>query len=165
MVKTFFCAICLKSNDINNFNPSNLESFKEYVVSSQFHYSEYSNDVPIKCIHCKNSYIHYFGELNPEDPSQLHGSAKIYQDIEIDGKIIDGIWKNGVPTKGSYFYKNGNIYQGQLFNFLPNGYGKLINAKGELIHEGEWQDGLHSLSDNKIDNKSSPVKQFIKPIF
>ena len=64
-----------------------------------------------------------------------------------DGKILKGIFKNGVPVKGN-FHMIDSIYEGELNPLTkPHGKGKLEFISGEYkdqIFEGIFKDGIYS---------------------
>ena len=42
-----------------------------------------------------------------------------------DGSVIEGLWKNSEAVEGIKSSPNGDRYEGQFNNDLPNGYGIL----------------------------------------
>jgi hypothetical protein len=46
------------------------------------------------------------------------------------------------PDKGDYIYPNGDKYTGQLDNGYPEGKGKVYNASGKLVFDGEMSYGI-----------------------
>jgi hypothetical protein len=99
----------------------------------------------------------YFGNFYNE---QYNDSGEL---IKNDGKDYDGIWKNNLFLRGNITLKNkkyicnnfvnnipfgyciieyqdNNIYYGNVYDFEPNGFGKMIYSNGD-IDVGIWNNG------------------------
>jgi len=71
-------------------------------------------------------------------------SLKVLELFTTDGNIIaKGQWKNSQLIKGeaTQTYQNGNRYEGQVENGLPNGYGTLFDSAGKTVAKGQWRNG------------------------
>lgn len=67
--------------------------------------------------------VYYYG---------TNDSGTVYTD---DGKITY------YPKKNKLVYENGDVYEGEIRGYLPNGIGVYTSAYGEVI-DGEFSDGL-----------------------
>ena len=47
-----------------------------------------------------------------------------------NGDIFKGTFKNNQRHNGTYYYKNGDFYEGYWNNDVKDGYGKLTLANG-----------------------------------
>ncbi|HMR91746.1 MAG TPA: hypothetical protein PKC69_05515 [Chitinophagaceae bacterium] len=56
------------------------------------------------------------------------------------GNAFDGEWKNDSPLKGTYTWKNGDRYEGEMVNNNLHGKGKKTYADGK-VEEGNWENG------------------------
>lgn len=104
---------------INNYIQNNKLNASNYCRSnvSTFQYE------PIKF---KNNNI-YYGNWN--DNSQMEGHGIYYlQDRNI---ITEGVWVKGNIVYGRIFFQNGDIYEGEMKNSLPEGNGHITYKNGD----------------------------------
>ncbi len=65
------------------------------------------------------------------------------QKMEFPFGLYEGEWyrtagNDFMPSgKGTYYYKDGSMYIGDVLNAMRNGKGKYISAKG-MIYDGDW---------------------------
>ena len=117
------------NEDINNYMANNKLNIKKYIHPN---ISTVQSD-PIKF---KNNNNIYYGNWN--DKNQMEGYGIYY--IE-DRKIVtEGIWHEGNIIYGRIFFPNGDIYEGEMKNSLPDGKGKISYSNGE-IYEGDFKQG------------------------
>lgn len=71
---------------------------------------------------------------------KMEGKGKEFLE---DGSVIEGIWEDGCLVEGTYFGKTGvKIYDGAWANGKRNGYGLEYDVNGNVIHDGQWKDGI-----------------------
>ena len=74
-----------------------------------------------------------------------HGRGK---NINDDGDIYDGQWKDDDMTNGIINYVNGDVYKGECsYNGNRNGTGKMVYKDGR-VEEGLWK--WNQFKGNKI---------------
>lgn len=90
--------------------------------------------------------VQQYGEYKPERgmvPTMIfaYDAMAGYVGEKLDGK------KHG---HGVEKMADGRRYEGEFANDMPNGYGKLYDAKGALLFQGIWKDGraIEATSDN-----------------
>ena len=60
-----------------------------------------------------------------------------------NGDKYVGRWRDDAfHYEGCYFYADGSKYEGKYANNAMDGKGKLTDAKGKVIHEGEFRKGI-----------------------
>lgn len=61
---------------------------------------------------------------------------------EYRGCIYEGEWKHDYRIgHGVLITADGRKYEGEFNEYGFNGYGKLMDEKGTVLYEGEWEDG------------------------
>jgi hypothetical protein len=58
-----------------------------------------------------------------------------------EGVIFDGRWVRDIFVKGTIYFLNGDVYEGDVENEMPHGKGKLSYKDG-AVYEGDFVDGL-----------------------
>ena len=106
-----------KKLNINNYITPNLSTFKSEPI--QF----------------KNNNV-YYGNWN--EKSQMEGYGVYY--IKDRKVITEGVWIEGNIVFGRIFFPNGDIYEGEMKNSVPEGKGKFLFANGEN-YEGDFKKG------------------------
>ena len=67
--------------------------------------------------------------------------------IRYDGETYDGeFYLDVFHGKGTYRFKNGDVYEGDWAAGKRNGFGKLTAADGKVKYQGEWKDN-HPIND------------------
>ena len=103
--------------NINNYIPPNISTFKSEPI--QF----------------KNNNV-YYGNWN--ENSQMEGYGVYYiQDRKV---VTEGIWIKGNIVFGRIFFPNGDIYEGEMKNSVPEGKGKILFSNEES-YEGDFKKG------------------------
>ncbi len=78
----------------------------------------------------------YYGNWNAN--SEMEGYGIYYIN---DKKVVtEGVWIKGNIVFGRIFFINGDIYEGEMRNSVPDGKGKIIFANGEL-YKGDFKQG------------------------
>ena len=62
---------------------------------------------------------------------------------EFDRKSFSGEWNSDEKVKGTMIYKDGEKYEGELFEDVPHGKGVKKFECGD-IYKGDFQDGLRN---------------------
>ena len=109
----------IKNNKLNfeNYLPQNLVTYYSFPI--QF----------------KNNNI-YYGNWNEKNEMEGYGIYYIY-----DQKVVtEGIWIKGNIIFGRIFFPNGNIYEGEMKNSVPEGKGKILFSNGES-YKGDFKMG------------------------
>lgn len=76
-----------------------------------------------------------------ESTKSKHNPRKSGNDIK--RKLYDGDWVNGLKDgKGIYYYKNGDLYNGNWKSDKRHKYGVLYVSETEDIYDCEWINGL-----------------------
>ena len=93
--------------------------------------------------------IRYFGKGVCSYQSQHSGGGKdgafetpdsgFQAWISPKGNLYVGIWKNGCLSNGTLITDK-SVYEGQLFNLTPHGYGIMYYNNGN-IYKGNWKNG------------------------
>lgn len=86
-------------------------------------------------IQFKNNNV-YYGNWNKNNEMEGYG---IYY-INEQKVVTEGIWIKGSIIFGRIFFPNGNIYEGEMKNSVPDGTGKLFFSNGES-YIGTFRDG------------------------
>jgi len=85
----------------------------------------------------KDVEMYYHGEYN-EKMRVKNGKGKLVL-IKNEKKLFyNGIWQNDNLTKGKIYYENGDIFEGDIKNYLRNGKGKFISDSE--TYEGDWEE-------------------------
>ncbi len=82
-----------------------------------------------------NIVYNYIGEKNEKGERHGYGDA-----VFITGDTFSGIFENGRMKNGTYIWKSGDIYVGEMQMGKRNGSGKKTYINGEII-EGFWYNG------------------------
>ncbi len=114
---------------IYNYMKSNPLNYKKYIPQNTLTFK--SN--PVKFNNNNNIYHGNWNENN-----EMEGYGTYY--ISERNIIIEGIWINGNIIFGRIFMSNGDIYEGEIKNSLPNGKGKFFYANGEK-YQGDFFQG------------------------
>ena len=87
--------------------------------------------------------------LDGNEYSRVTGN---YVDGQVDGPVhitrtdglrVDAIFANGEPTRAVIHYRDGGTYDGELFDYKPNGQGVMRYSNGN-DYTGSWQAGKKS---------------------
>ncbi|CAI2375063.1 unnamed protein product [Moneuplotes crassus] len=73
-----------------------------------------------------------------------------------EGSLIQGEFEAGEPIFGRFIQTTGDVYEGYLQNYKPNGEGKLSRG-GEVVHKGKFSKGVYR--DNKASKKKTSKSQ------
>ena len=117
------------SQDIRNYIQKNKLDCKNYI----------SPNVPTflaNPIKFKNNNI-YYGNWNHNGEMEGYGVYYL-NDRQI---ITEGIWNKGNIVFGRIFLTNGDIYEGEMKNSIPDGKGKLIFSKNNEKYIGDFKMG------------------------
>lgn len=91
----------------------------------------------------------YTGEINGKGERQGYGDA-----VFITGATFSGIFENGRMKKGTYTWRSGDIYVGEMEMGQRNGFGKKTYVSGKKV-EGFWHNGKkHGLIKETINNST-----------
>ena len=67
--------------------------------------------------------------------------------LRYDGETYDGeFYLDEFHGKGTYRFKNGDVYEGDWVAGKRNGFGKLTGTDGKVKYQGEWKDN-HPIND------------------
>jgi len=117
------------SQDIHNYIQKNKLNCKNYI----------SPNVPTflaNPIKFKNNNI-YYGNWNHNGEMEGYGIYYL-NDRQI---VTEGIWNKGNIVFGRIFLTNGDIYEGEMKNSIPDGKGKLIFSKNNEKYIGDFKMG------------------------
>lgn len=132
------------SQDIHNYIQQNKLDFERYISRNITTLAE----DPVKF---KNNNI-YCGNWNTN--GQMEGYGIYY--LSSYNIITEGIWNNGNIVFGRIFFKNGDIYEGEIKNSLPDGKGKMMFFSNKESYEGDFKmgemtgQGTYCFSDNTV---------------
>ena len=119
------------------------------------------NQIKVKEINFKNK-NKYIGDYNISlginSGLIMEGSGTI---LSIDGRVLQkGKFKSNILIEGydngQFIYKNGNIYKGEIDNYLPNGFGKIFDSQNKLISNGNFINGKKS--GLFVENKTNQLQ-------
>lgn len=79
---------------------------------------------------------------NSEDSINLQLLQNIVKSLTTNKEGYEGSLIDGQRQDGELFWANGNRYEGQYFNNLPEGYGKLIYNTG-ITYVGHFHEGQY----------------------
>ena len=102
-----------------------------------------------------DSGAYYIGEVNAKH--KPHGKGTYYF---ADGSIYEGDWVNDELTgKGAMIEEDGSRYIGDVVNGKPHGKGTSYSITGTsmMIIEGEWRDGKPQIEEAKIEFKNAEI--------
>jgi hypothetical protein len=123
-----------------DYNSFITQSIHNYIQNNKLDYENYlSPNVttfaanPIKF---KNNNI-YNGNWNKDGEMEGYGIYYL-NDRQI---ITEGVWNNGNIVFGRIFLSNGDIYEGEMKNSIPDGKGKLIFVKNKEKYIGDFKMG------------------------
>jgi hypothetical protein len=116
----------------NNIN----ENIRMYIAKNKLNYRNYmrrdSNTYFSFPIKFENNNI-YYGNWN--DNIEMDGYGIYFVN---DQKVVtEGIWNRGNIIFGRIFFPNGDIYEGEMKNSVPDGVGKISFSNGES-YEGNF---------------------------
>jgi hypothetical protein len=73
--------------------------------------------------------------------------SKVNIEKDSEGKPISVNGKNIISIRDNKIvYSSGNVYEGNIVNGLPNGFGKLTYTKYNLSYEGSFVDGVFDIN-------------------
>ena len=135
-----------KLPDIGKFIPLNEfkalihENIDNYIKTKKLNIQKYIpqniSTFQSNPIQFKNNDNIYYGNWN--ENSEMEGYGIYYI---TDKKVVtEGVWIKGNIVFGRIFFINGDIYEGEMKNSVPNGKGKILFANGEL-YKGDFKQG------------------------
>ena len=123
-----------------NYNSFISQNIHNYIQNNKLDYKNYlSPNVPTfhaNPIKFKNNNI-YYGNWNKDGEMEGYGIYYL-NDRQI---TTEGIWNNGNIVFGRIFFTNGDIYEGEMKNSIPDGKGKLIFVKNKEKYIGDFKMG------------------------
>ena len=124
-------------DNYNSFIPQNIHN---YIQNNKLDYENYLSPneptFPANPIKFKNNNI-YYGNWNKDGEMEGYGIYYL-NDRQI---ITEGVWNNGNIVFGRIFLTNGDIYEGEMKNSIPDGKGKLIFVKNKEKYIGDFKMG------------------------
>lgn len=149
------------SQDIHNYIQQNKLNYERYI-------SRNISTLEANPVKFKNNNI-YYGNWSTN--GQMEGYGIYY--LSNNNIITEGIWNNGNIVFGRIFFKNGDIYEGEIKNSFPNGKGKMMFISNKESYEGDFKmgdmtgEGTYIFSDNteysgSVENGSFNGKGRIK---
>jgi hypothetical protein len=116
----------------NNIN----ENIRMYIAKNKLNYRNYmkrdSNTYFSFPIKFENNNI-YYGNWN--DNIEMDGYGIYF--VNEQKVVTEGIWNRGNIIFGRIFFPNGDIYEGEMKNSVPDGVGKISFSNGES-YEGNF---------------------------
>jgi hypothetical protein len=85
----------------------------------------------------KDVIMYYNGEYD-EKLRAKSGRGKLILVKNEEKVFYNGIWENDNLNKGTIYYLNGDIYKGEMKDYLRNGKGKFIS--NSETYEGDWEE-------------------------
>ena len=79
--------------------------------------------------------------LSKKPADDIPASAEVSETTAAE--ITEAAAEEAKPENGSYTDEEGNYYEGDLLNGIPNGQGTMTYTNGN-VYEGEWKDGIRS---------------------
>ena len=79
--------------------------------------------------------------LSKKPADDIPASAEVSETTAAE--ITEAATEEAKPENGSYTDEEGNYYEGDLLNGIPNGQGTMTYTNGD-VYTGEWKDGLKS---------------------
>jgi hypothetical protein len=79
------------------------------------------------------------------------------RNITCKGEVLDGIYSTGIIRTGTIYYVNGDIYEGEIKHFRPEGKGNIYYAKTNKTKKGIWRNG------EKVEKKTNWGKTLSDP--
>ena len=124
-----------------------------------------------ECIYANNTLVRVVREFSKHKMTEYDQNQKKCYEGEFSGDYVVGFYRNGegkeycndqIVYKGEFLdgYRHGEgvyflnqvpFYRGSWSDNYPQGHGVLLNAKGEVEHEGEWNRGLLDTGKALID--------------
>ena len=120
----------LINDNINEYMEKNKLNFQKYISPN---ISTFAAN-PIKF---KNNNV-YLGNWNIN--TEMEGYGMYYLTDNQGPVITEGIWNRGNIVFGRIFLSNGNIYEGEIKNSVPDGKGKITFSNGD-IYKGDFKFG------------------------
>ena len=117
------------NQNVYNYIETKKLNFKKYIPPNISTFL--SNPIQFK----DNNNI-YYGNWN--EKCEMEGYGIYY--INDKQVITEGIWTKGNIIFGRIFFTNGDIYEGEMKNSVPNGKGKFLFANGEE-YKGDFEQG------------------------
>eukprot|EP00344_Euplotes_crassus_P009843 CAMPEP_0196999948 /NCGR_PEP_ID=MMETSP1380-20130617/5023_1 /TAXON_ID=5936 /ORGANISM="Euplotes crassus, Strain CT5" /LENGTH=102 /DNA_ID=CAMNT_0042417079 /DNA_START=526 /DNA_END=834 /DNA_ORIENTATION=- len=79
-----------------------------------------------------------------------------------EGSLIQGEFYRGEPVYGRFIQLTGDVYEGQLEDYSPNGKGK-VTRDGEVIFKGSFIGGVYheQTSPEKATSKKRKSKKYV----
>ena len=125
---------------LDDYNSFITQSIHNYIQNNKLDYENYlSTNVPTfsaNPIKFKNNNI-FYGNWNKDGEMEGYGIYYL-NDRQI---ITEGVWNNGNIVFGRIFLSNGDIYEGEMKNSIPDGKGKLIFVKNKEKYIGDFKMG------------------------
>ena len=111
----------------NEFKALFNDNTNEYMQKNKLNFQKYISPnistVPANPIKFKNNNV-YFGNWNIN--TEMEGYGMYYLTDNQGPVITEGIWNRGNIVFGRIFLSNGNIYEGEIKNSVPEGKGENI---------------------------------------
>jgi hypothetical protein len=124
-------------------------NFKNYLPNDLVTYYSFP-------IQFKNNNI-YYGNWNKNNEMEGYGIYYIN-----DQKVVtEGIWIKGSIIFGRIFFPNGNLYEGEMKNSVPDGVGKIFFSNGES-YTGQFRMGEITGKGNFIFADKTTYKGGVK---
>lgn len=104
----------------------------------------------------------YIGSILGDKPhTEDNDQAEIqYNSGKRRGDSFKGSFKNGEIQKGIYYYRNGDVYEGEFVKGKRHGTGKLTIAARRMIKDGSWKhDRLNGIA--KITQYAKSKNAFV----
>ena len=134
---------------LTEYNKIIPQKIYNYIQTNPLNYKKY---IPPNTLTFKSNPIRfngsgniYYGNWNEKNEMESYG---IYY-INERNIIIEGVWVKGNIVFGRIFMSNGDIYEGEIKNSLPNGKGKFLYANGEE-YKGDFVQGEMTGTGNFI---------------
>ena len=146
----------LNSDSITNYERVELEAeLREFDFMDPYDYGESVNSDVIEYFDTVSydvsygeyvDYVEYLGGFFPEDQEFI---SMVYEITDYgvtnikDGDVYEGDWINNLPNgKGKFYWPNGTVYEGDWVNNNRSGYGEIYYAKtdekGRKSYKGKW---------------------------
>ena len=146
----------ISKDEYNSFISQNIHN---YIQQNKLNYEKYISPnittLSTNPLKFKNNNI-YYGNWSTN--GQMEGYGIYY--LSNSNIITEGIWNNGNNIFGRIFFQNGDIYEGEIKNSLPNGKGKMMFISNKESYKGDFKmgeisgEGTYIFSDNTEYNGS-----------
>jgi hypothetical protein len=125
---------------LNEFKALIHENIDNYIKTKKLNIQKYIpqniSTFQSNPIQFKNNDNIYYGNWN--ENSEMEGYGIYY--ISDKKVVTEGVWIKGNIVFGRIFFINGDIYEGEMKNSVPDGKGKILFANGEL-YKGDFKQG------------------------